>query len=168
MEKSITFRISIKEYSKFLLEAFFYQKYFLFCYLIVLIVQIPSIMENPSFSFIITTIIMAFIPTLFLFILYYFLIILYSRYVYNRDPVLKSEITIKFNEYDLEEITKYSSYKLKYRDIYKIKILKTILLIYISPARVFIIPKSQDYDIKEIYPELKKLMEKTKSSSPCE
>ena len=84
---------------------------------------------------------------------------LYGSYVYNRDTILKSEITLNFHNQGLEEITSFSTYTIKYNEIYQLKLMKSLLLIYLSPARVILIPKNADYNIKELYSELKKLKE---------
>ncbi len=83
----------------------------------------------------------------------------YSAFIFNRDPILKAETTINFHEQDFEEITPFSSLKIKYKDIYKIKLLKSALLVWINPARGVIVPKSSSCDIKELCSEVKRLHE---------
>ncbi len=77
--------------------------------------------------------------------------------IFNREKCYSSDVTINFSENELEEITVCSTYKLKYEDILKMKLLRSVLFIYISPVRIIIIPKRDSYDIKEIYSELNKL-----------
>ena len=67
------------------------------------------------------------------------------------------EVDIYDLKNELEEITICSTYKLKYEDILKMKLLRSVLFIYISPVRIIIIPKRDSYDIKEIYSELNNL-----------
>ncbi len=67
---------------------------------------------------------------------------------------------MNFNEKDCAEITKYSLYKLNYTELYQKKKKKDLLLMYLSPIRLFIIPASKDYDIKELYLEIKNAMTK--------
>jgi hypothetical protein len=78
-----------------------------------------------------------------------------SSRVYSKDKFLRLETTFTFTDEYMEETTEATKFVLNYKDIYKLQLLKTILLVYISPIRAFVIPKSEDYDIKELYAHIK-------------
>ncbi len=159
MEKTINFKLAKSDYKKCLLSKIFNRKIFVVCYAALMIPQISLLIKNPVWSYIVAILLIVFAITVGLFIFYYFFMTFYSAFIFNRDPILKAETTINFHEQDFEEITPFSSLKVKYKGIYKIALLKSALLIWISPARVVIVPKSSSYDIKELCSEVKRLKE---------
>ena len=159
MEKTINFTLTKSDYKKCLLSKIFNKKIFNICYVALMIPQIPLLIKNPVWSYIVAIFLIVFAITVGLFVFYYFFMTFYSAFIFNRDSILKAETTINFHEQDFEETTSLSSLKIRYKDIYKIALLKSALLIWISPARVVIVPKSSSYDIKELCSEIKRLKE---------
>ncbi len=157
MRKTIIFTLTKNDYKKILLSQRFNKKFFILVYLAFFIIHLSNIIENYSWSKFVAIFLMISEITFFFFAFLYLVITIYSNYVYKRDPILKSQITINFHEQDLQEITPYSTIKIKYKDIYKTKLLKSELILYISPVRGIIIPKNTNYDIKEIYSEIKQI-----------
>lgn len=159
MEKSISFKLSQNDYTKSMLSKFLNKKYFFIIYFLFLIAQSSLIIKNFSLSYIIVILFMTFLMTIVFFIVFYIFFIFYCSYIFKRDSILNSEVTINFNNQFLEEITSCSTIKIKYQEIYELKLLKSQLLIYISPSRIIIIPNREDYDIKKLYLELKNISE---------
>ena len=136
----------LKKYLKCLAKIIFSRKFFLLCYVILLVSQIPKILKNFSFAYVAAALIVQAGASVFQLIVFVVFVLFYGSYIYDRDLVMKSEITMNFNEDDFEEIPPYSSYKFKYEDNFRILFLKSLLVIYVGPARMFIISRRKEYE----------------------
>lgn len=159
MDKSISFKLTRNDYLKCLLSKFLNKKIFFITYLLFVITQIPLVIKNFSLTYFIANLLTNFIMTAVLFILLFIFMFFYSSYIYKRDPILNSEETMNFHDQFFEEITPFSTYKIKYKEIYYLKLLKSMMLIHLSPARIIIVPKNTSYNIEELYQEIKKIKE---------
>ena len=167
MDKSITYILKQKEYIRYTISRVFNLKIFFIYFILTFGFSIKLIVEKFSISCLISYIIIAIGASFALTLILTLWMILYGIYTYKKDKNTQMKTTMNFHEDYLEEITESTTFKLKYIEIKKIELLKTILIIYISPARVFIIPKSNDYNIKELYSELKKLKNKKTGYPPA-
>ena len=166
MDKSITYILKQKEYIRYTISRVFNLKIFFIYFILTFVFSVKLIVEKFSILYLISYIIIAIVASFALTLILTLWMILYGIYTYKKDKNTQMKTTMNFHEDYLEEITESTTFKLKYVEIKKIELLKTILIIYISPARVFIIPKSNDYNIKELYSELKKLKNKKNRLPP--
>lgn len=83
--------------------------------------------------------------------------VLRSAFIYKKEKEIKKKFTMNFYEEYLEEVSENITFKQKYSDIKKLELFKSFLILKISPVRALVIPKSTDYDIKEIYAEINKI-----------
>lgn len=157
MDKTITFKVEKKDYIKLNLSMIFNVKRIFSIFFICICIAISQVINDFSVAYFIANVIVTFAFFVFFYIFFLVVYIFNSISIFNREKCYSSDVTINFSENELEEITICSTYKLKYEDILKMKLLRSVLFIYISPVRIIIIPKRDSYDIKEIYSELNKL-----------
>ena len=149
MEKTIKYTVKRFDYIKFCLSRILNPRVIFLFFIYIFLIQI--LLSKSSLDYIVGHLIMAIGITgaavLFLCLINFF----NASRVYSKDKFLRLETTFTFTDEYMEETTEATKFVLKYKDIYKLQLLKTILLVYISPIRAFVIPKSEDYDIKELY-----------------
>ncbi len=157
MEKTIKYTVKRFDYIKFCLSRILNPRSVLLFFIYIFLIQI--LLDKNSLDYVAGHLIMA-IGITGAAVLILCLINLYnSSRVYSKDKFLRLETTFTFTDEYMEETTEATKFVLNYKDIYKLQLLKTILLVYISPIRAFVIPKSEDYDIKELYAHIKEKRE---------
>lgn len=159
MEKSINYTMGLKDYLKYLISRGFNCKFFFLYFALTFGLNIKVVIKDFSVSYLASYIIIALLEALVLTFVFSLFVVIFGIYAYKTDKVMQKKVTMNFHDDHLEEVTETTTFNLKYTEIRKLKLLKTILIISISPNRAFVIPKDNNYDINEIYAELKKLKE---------
>jgi len=154
MEKSITFKIGKKHLAAGLSAFFFTPKILLVLFGLNMLTVFPHTLKPFSVTRLIITVLMAALYTIPPLIILLFIMLSITAITFKQEKQYTDNIEVRFYDTFLEEITVNSKLTLQYSDIYKLKLRKTFLLIYITSLRVIIIPASTEYDIKKIYSEL--------------
>lgn len=164
MEKTIKYTIKLKDYLIFTLSRIINIKIFLLYFLIIIAAGRKSLMKNFSLPYLLAVILNSVKFSIFFVFILILIYLVYAAIIYKKEKNLHSEVTMIFTDEYLEEKTELTTFKLNYKDLKKIKLLKSLLIIYISPVRAFLIPAGSDYNIKDIYSNLKELKEKNLNS----
>ena len=154
MEKSITFKIGKKHFIASLSAFFFTPKMLLALFGLSMLTVFPQTLKPFSATRLITTVLMAAVYTIPPLIILLLMILSITAISIKQEKQYADNIEVRFHDTFLEEITVNNKLTLQYSDIYKLKLRKTVLLIYISSLRTLTIPASTEYDIKKIYSEL--------------
>ena len=154
MEKSITFKIGKKHLIASLSAFFFTPKILLALFGLSMLTIFPQTLKPFSVARLIITVLMAALYTIPPVIILLFIILSITAITFKQEKQYADNIEVRFHDTFLEEIAVNNKLTLQYSDIYKLKLRKTVLLIYITSLRVIIIPASTEYDIKKIYSEL--------------
>ncbi len=154
MEKSITFKIGKKHLVACLSAFFFTPKILSVLFAVSMLTVFPHTLKPFSVTRLIAAIVTAAVFTVPPVIILLLMILIISAVTFKQEKQYTDNIEVRFYDTFLEEISVNSKLTLQYSDIYKLKLRKTVLLIYITSLRAIIIPASTEYDIKKIYSEL--------------
>lgn len=160
-ELSITTKVTFKDYCKFMIisNRIFVLIAFILTFFMNFYNVNKTLPDTDSFTLFLTVLIF----TIPIFIIYvtalHLLLFLRSYYIVKKDSYFNNEFTLKFNDECITEITKKSSLTVSYNEIHKVIFKKSFTAIYISPARVFIIPadKSNKETIEKMISLLKEI-----------
>lgn len=153
MEKTIKYTVKRFDYIKFCLSRILNPRVIFVFFIYIFLIQI--LLSKSSLDYIVGHLIMAIGITGATVLILCLINFFNASRVYSKDKFLRLETTFTFTDEYMEETTEATRFVLNYKDIYKLQLLKTILLVYISPIRAFVIPRSEDYDIKELYAHIK-------------
>lgn len=141
-ELSITTKVTFKDYCKF--SIFSNRKFILIAFILAYFIDYYNVNKTLNDSETFTVFLTALVLTIPIFLIYvtamHLLSVLRSYYIVKKDNYFNNEFTIKFNDECITEVTDKSSMTVAYKDIHKVISKKSFMVIYISPARVFIIP----------------------------
>ena len=154
MEKTIAFKISQRDYFKF--NVIHNTK--LTGYYGIIIFILTLLERDKTYSLPVGIIIALLFTTIFMIIIWVVTaIFLYfrSNSIYKQDKELSLPEELTFTEDYFEEKNERGYKQYYYTDIYKIKITKTLLIIYLAQVKAILIPASDEYDIQKLYLEIK-------------
>lgn len=154
MEKTIAFKVSQKDYFKF--SVVHNTKSIGYYGIIIFILALLE--QDKAYSFPLRVIASLLFSAAFLIIIWIVIAgFLYfrSKAIYKQDKILSIPIELTFTDDYFEETNERGYIRYYYSDIHKIKRVKTLLIIYLSSYRAILIPASDEYDIKDLYHEIK-------------
>ena len=162
MEKNIKFTLSKKDYFKF--NVIHNTKSITYYGIIIFFLTLLE--RDKTYSLFLGIIIALLFAVIFLFVLWIILVVfLYfrSNAIYKQDKELSLPDELMFTNEYFEEKNERGYKRCYYTDIYKIKITKRLLIIYLTQIKAILIPTSDEYDIKGLYHDIKALhMEKNR------
>lgn len=162
MQEPITYTVSKSDYFKFNI-VHSRRQFFYYSIIIFLAILLQSLDNGCFIDTSITVLIIAVISTgisvlimttciaALLFAITVLLTYFRSSYIYKRDKDLQMENKISFTDDAFTVQDERGARIYYYSDIYKIKRVKTLLIIYVSPLRAILIPASKTYNIAELY-----------------
>ncbi|MGI5172214.1 hypothetical protein H0R92_01245 [Treponema sp. OMZ 840] len=154
MEQSITFKIRKRQLVATLSAFFFTPKILSVLFGLSMLTVFPHTLKPFSATRLIASVLTAAVFTLPLVIILLLMILIRAAFIFKQEKQYASDIAVRFYDTFLEEITVNNTLTVQYADIYKLKLRKTVLLIYLSSLRAIVIPASTEYDIKKLYAEL--------------
>lgn len=164
MQKTIIYTVTKNDYVTFNIV---HHRRYLFYYIPFLFLVV--LIENPrEYSFIsigITALLITAGITVLILAIIVSLIYLQACRIYKLDKELQMKNEILFANDTFTVQDERGSRIYYYTDIYKIKRVKTLLLIYVSPLKTILIPASSSYDIAELHDCIRQYTQKNDNST---